>query len=183
MTTCRGRRTRPTGRPWPTATRAAMLQHELRCCNTCCGDDLGRHAVDAPVLRRVHLRLPLRRHPRPLIPTPRTPPTHLRTNPCCPLAPPHPSHPSTHHRRPRLLSPPPRAARTWRRRGREECTRAGGRFGCRVGEAGRAQGVGGGGGGGGSWHLCDGGLEEESEPLILSPSQVGHEVPGHLLHR
>jgi hypothetical protein len=38
-------------------------------------------------------------------------------------------------------------------------------------------------GGGGSWHLCDGGLEEESEPLILSPSQVGHEVPGHLLHR
>jgi hypothetical protein len=68
--------------------------------------------------------------------------------------------------------------------GPEECTRAGGRFGCRVGETGRAQGVGRGGGrGGASWHLCDGGLEEESEPLILSPSQVGHEVPGHLLHR
>jgi hypothetical protein len=68
--------------------------------------------------------------------------------------------------------------------GPEECTRARGRFSCRVGEAGRAQGVGRGGGkGGASWHLCDGGLEEESEPLILSARQVGHEVAGHLVHR
>ena len=38
--------------------------------------------------------------------------------------------------------------------GPEECTRAGGRFSCRVGEAGHAQGVGRGGGGGGRRGTC-----------------------------
>ena len=157
MTTCRGRRTRPTGRPSPTCRRRA------------CPTPSTSPPPPSPSPSAPHPHAP---HPSHTLA--HKPPSPPRPTPLTSTHPPSP---------PTALVPAPSRRQDLAAAGPRRMHTRGGAVRLPGGGGGACAGCRSGGGrGGASWHLCDGGLEEESEPLILSPSQFGHEAPTHLLH-